>query len=205
MSAQAASQRSTIERRPSGDRFLSTLPGILTGLAGLLTAVGTIIGVLYGTHAIGGASAKTQHGLTVTYPYRPAEGVATRAVIATRKNGPAVLTVPEPVKQLWVTFTLAVQPASRLVTVSWYRPNGSIDRLQKPAGGSVTSFVSSARPLAPGRWHAVLSANGLVIKDVAIRITRASLINSQAVHLGATVYHGNRRYQPSSGIEFGTP
>jgi hypothetical protein len=153
------------------DRF-TTLPGILTALAGLLTAVGTVIGVLYGTHAVGGSDTAQppRHGVTVTYPSRPAEGIATRATIATRKNGPAALSVPSPVTQLWATFALPVLPVSRRVTINWRRPDGVVARIDKPATPTVRSYVSSRRPLPTGTWHATLSANGLVIKDVAITI-----------------------------------
>jgi hypothetical protein len=40
----------------------------------------------------------------------------------------------------------------------------------KPAGATTDSFIQSNVPLARGRWYAIVSVDGVVVKRVGVRI-----------------------------------
>lgn len=163
------------------DQFITTLPGILAGLAALLTAVGTVIGVLWGTGAINGKKASGQtsastRSVVVTLPYRPREGLVSEGHISASRTGPATLTLSGRPRTLWASFTLALLPTSDTVWVVWRDPKGKIAaRIEKRAARKVVSFISAApgSRLHTGVWHAQLLAGNLVIKDLLVAVRRA--------------------------------
>src|SRR5262245_19912261 len=173
----AALSGAAIRRSSSQDRqgqFVSTLPGILAGLAALVTAAGTVVGVLWGTGALqGGGSVAQRHGVVITLPSRPPEGLAINGQLSVAKRGIPELRVAGNVRRLWATFTLAILPRSGKVTVLWFAPSRKlVGRVDTPASKSVVTALESTpqEPLETGTWHAQLVSAGLVIKDARLTI-----------------------------------
>ena len=101
----------------------------------------------------------------------PPEGVVDSATISLAKGGPAAASVKSPQKELWVRFHFLALPKSSKVKIVWRTPSLKfVGAVTKPAGVSLDSSLSAAAPLARGRWYAVLSVNGVVVKRVAVRI-----------------------------------
>jgi hypothetical protein len=168
----AAAPRVPQDRR---EHFITTLPGILAGAAALLTAAGTVAGVLWGTGAVGnkGATNTRASGIVVTLPYRPREGLATDGHIATSQNGPATLSAIGQVRTLWATFRLALLPSSGHVAVQWLSPSGRVlVAVNKEPTPKVVSYLSATRgtTLESGKWVAELVVGGTILRSSSINV-----------------------------------
>jgi hypothetical protein len=102
----------------------------------------------------------------------PPEGIVDSAAISVSKGGPAGSTFHSPQKQLWVRFHfLALPRAKHTVRVVWRTPSFKlVGAVSKPASTTVESSLRSAAPLAVGRWYAILSVDGKIVKRIGIRI-----------------------------------
>lgn len=102
----------------------------------------------------------------------PPEGVVDRAAISIGKSGEGVATAKAPQKQLWVRFHFLALPANaRKVRIVWRTPRFKlVGAVTKPAAATTDSFIRSNVPLARGRWYAIVSVDGVVVKRVGVRI-----------------------------------
>jgi hypothetical protein len=102
----------------------------------------------------------------------PAEGIVDRAAISVSKDGPAGSTFRSPQRQLWVRFHFLAPPASsRTVRIVWRTPSFKlVGAVSKPVGATIDSSLRSAAPLAVGRWYAILSVDGKIVKRIGVRI-----------------------------------
>jgi hypothetical protein len=102
----------------------------------------------------------------------PPEGVVDRASISIERNGEGVAAAKAPQKQLWVRFHFLALPATaRKVRIVWRTPRFKlVGAVTKPAGATTDSFIQSNVPLARGRWYAIVSVDGVVVKRVGVRI-----------------------------------
>jgi hypothetical protein len=102
----------------------------------------------------------------------PREGIVDRASISIEKNGQGVSAAKAPQKQLWVRFHFLALPASaRKVRIVWRTPRFKlVGAVTKPAAATTDSFIRSNGPLARGRWYAIVSVDGVVVKRVGVRI-----------------------------------
>ena len=166
--------------RRGGREFWSSAPGLLTGLAAVITAAGTLAGVFYATDKGGGggggvssASAASESlGVVVTYPTRPPEGVVTSARISLAKDGAAVSIVQDRPQRLWVYYTLAVPPnGGQQLSIAWIDPRGRVvGTLGKPTSAVVWGSYGPGHRIAPGIWRSELTSGGLIIKEVELRV-----------------------------------
>ena len=102
----------------------------------------------------------------------PREGVVDRATISVEKNGADVASVRAPQKELWVRFHFAALPAKGRARIVWRTPRLKlVGAVTKPAATTTDSFIRSNAPLAPGRWYAILSVDGVVVKRAGVRVT----------------------------------
>ncbi len=101
----------------------------------------------------------------------PPEGVVDTATISIARGGPAAASVKSPQKSLWVRFHFLALPKSSTVRIVWRTPSLKfVGAVTKPAAAALDSSLASTAPLARGRWYAVLSVNGVVVKRVGVRI-----------------------------------
>jgi hypothetical protein len=102
----------------------------------------------------------------------PPEGIVDRAAISLTKGGAAGSTFRSPQRQLWVRFHFVAPPAnSRAVRIVWRTPSFKlVGAVSKPATATIDSSLRSAAPLAVGRWYAILSVDGKIVKRVGVRI-----------------------------------
>ena len=168
----AAAPRAPRDRR---EGFITTLPGILTGVAALLTAAGTVVGVLWGTGAVGSKAAASARpdAIVVTLPYRPRDGLATDGHIATSQKGPPTLSAVGDVRTLWATFRLAVLPLSGEVGVKWLSPDGKVlVAVNKEPAPKVVSYLSAepGKTLEAGKWVAELVVGETILRSSSIKV-----------------------------------
>jgi hypothetical protein len=102
----------------------------------------------------------------------PAEGIVDRAAISLSKGGRAGSTFTSPQRELWVRFHFLAAPArSRTVRIVWRTPSFKlVGAVSKPVATTIDSSLRSAAPLAVGRWYAILSVDGKIVKRIGIRI-----------------------------------
>ena len=114
--------------------------------------------------------AKRDHAVVLK---APPEGVVDRAAISLAKNGAGVSSVKSPQKELWVSFHFLAPPAhAHEVRIVWRTPSFKlVGAVTKPAAATTDSFIRATAPLAPGRWYAIVSVDGVVVKRVGVRVT----------------------------------
>ena len=102
----------------------------------------------------------------------PPEGIVDSAAISLEKNGEAVSTAHAPEKELWVRFHFSSLPENaREVRIVWRTPSFRlVGAVVKRATATTDSFIRSTVPLAPGRWYAIVSVDGTVVKRVNVRV-----------------------------------
>jgi hypothetical protein len=101
----------------------------------------------------------------------PPEGIVDHAAISLAKGGRAGSAFQSPQRQLWVQFHFLALPTSRNVRVVWRTPSFKlVGAVSKPAAATIDSSLRSGAPLAVGRWYAILSVNGKIVKRVGVRI-----------------------------------
>lgn len=102
----------------------------------------------------------------------PREGVVVRAYAAAVRHGPAATRLGGKRNEVWAYFVFAAQPRVAPITVRWYAPN----RMPQPLAGKANDRVIETAVkvvggnLAPGVWTCVLSAGGVVVKRLTVRI-----------------------------------
>jgi hypothetical protein len=103
----------------------------------------------------------------------PPEGVVDRAAISVAEHGAGVPSVKSPQKELWVSFHFLALPAhAHQVRIVWRTPSFRlVGAVTKPATATTDSFIRAAAPLTPGRWYAIVSVDGVVVKRVGVRVT----------------------------------
>jgi hypothetical protein len=102
----------------------------------------------------------------------PSEGIVDRAAISLAKGGSAESTFRSPQRGLWVRFHFLALPAGKhTVRIVWRTPSFKlVGAVSKPAAATIDSSLRSAAPLAVGRWYAILSVDGKIVKRIGIRI-----------------------------------
>jgi dipeptidyl aminopeptidase/acylaminoacyl peptidase len=105
----------------------------------------------------------------------PPEGVVSRAYASTNPGGVPVLRFPPQTTTVFAQFRFAALPhAGRVVTVSWYKPDGrrAGPPVRKPPASLVVSFVSGRadQALPRGTWQSVLRAGRTVVKRLRFRV-----------------------------------
>ncbi len=103
----------------------------------------------------------------------PPEGVVDRAAISLAEHGAGVPSVKSPQKELWVSFHFLALPAhAHQVRIVWRTPSFKlVGAVTKRATATTDSFIRAAAPLTPGRWYAIVSVDGVVVKRVGVRVT----------------------------------
>jgi hypothetical protein len=116
----------------------------------------------------GGRSAEIEQRLTLA---GPPEGVVDRAWATTRRNGPPVLSVPGPRRELWASFRFASPPVGGRATLV-FRPPGDAPPLLvgKPIEPLVTGYVRTTDRLKVGRWRVELRVRGRVVRRLEIEL-----------------------------------
>ena len=103
----------------------------------------------------------------------PAEGIVDRAAISLAKGGSAESTFRSPQRGLWVRFHFLALPAGKhTVRIVWRTPSFKlVGAVYKPVAATIDSSLRSAAPLAIGRWYAILSVDGKIVKRIGVRIS----------------------------------
>jgi hypothetical protein len=102
----------------------------------------------------------------------PPQGIVDTAAISTAPGGRAATTVKSPVKALWVRFHFLSPPKSRQVKIVWRTPSFKfVGTVTKPFTTTIDSSLRGSAPLAPGRWYAIISVNGTIVKRLGVRVT----------------------------------
>jgi hypothetical protein len=103
----------------------------------------------------------------------PPEGIVDFASISLAKGGRGAAAFASPQKELWVRFHFVAKPAvGRTVRIVWRTPSFKlVGAVSKRVTTTLDSSLRSAAPLARGRWYAIVSANGTVVKRIGVRIT----------------------------------
>jgi hypothetical protein len=102
----------------------------------------------------------------------PPQGVVDRAAISLAKEGAPASVVKGPVKELWVRFHFLSKPAAATVKIVWRKPNFKlVGAVTKPYAATIDSSVRASVPLAAGRWYAILTVNGTIVKRLGVRVT----------------------------------
>jgi hypothetical protein len=102
----------------------------------------------------------------------PPEGVVRKGFASRSANGRPVSRLPVRSKVAWANFRFEAQPRrGRILSVSWYYPNGRLlGTVLKPNRPVVSSFIRSDAGIAGGLWVAELRAGGRIVKRLAVRI-----------------------------------
>jgi hypothetical protein len=101
----------------------------------------------------------------------PPEGVVRNAFVSSSETGtPKGLSAGA--TQAFAHFVFAAQPAAgQSLTVSWYRPDGSLlGSAQKSNRPRIFSFIKSGSPLPSGVWRAELKAGAKLVRVLRVRI-----------------------------------
>jgi hypothetical protein len=102
----------------------------------------------------------------------PPEGIIDTAAISAALGGRPQSTFKSPEKQLWVRFHFVALPKGRTVRIVWRTPSFKlVGAVSKRVATTVDSTLRAAVPLAAGRWYAIISVDGTVVKRVGVRIT----------------------------------
>jgi hypothetical protein len=103
----------------------------------------------------------------------PPEGIVDRASISLAQGGQAESSFRSPQKQLWVRFHFLAKPTrARSVRIVWRTPNFKlVGAVSKRVATTVDSSLGSSAPLAVGRWYAIVSVDGTIVKRIGVRIT----------------------------------
>jgi Tol biopolymer transport system component len=105
----------------------------------------------------------------------PPEGVVNQAYTSTNPGGVPVRHFPPRTQTVFAQFRFVARPrAGRVLTVSWYKPNGQRagPPVRKPSSALVVSYVSGrqGRALPRGTWRSVLRAGRTVVKRLTFRV-----------------------------------
>ena len=102
----------------------------------------------------------------------PPQGIVDSAAISATQGGGAAATVKGPVKELWVRFHFLSPPKARKVKIVWRTPSFKfVGAVTKPFMTTMDSSLRGSAPLAPGRWYAILSVDGTIVKRLGVRVT----------------------------------
>jgi hypothetical protein len=104
----------------------------------------------------------------------PPEGVVSQAWVSAVLGGLPAVRFPRSTWLVAAHFRFAAVPRpGRIVTVSFYDPNGALARsIRKPRAVTVDAFLATRdhSPMPPGAWQAVLTASGAVVTKTRYRI-----------------------------------
>jgi hypothetical protein len=103
----------------------------------------------------------------------PPEGIVDNASISLSRSGKAVSEVQDGTRRIWARFHFISPPAGAgKVRIAWRTPSYKlVGAVAKPYASTVASYVSSTKPLAPGRWYAVLTVNGTIVKRIGVKVS----------------------------------
>jgi hypothetical protein len=102
----------------------------------------------------------------------PPEGIVDGAAISGSQGGRPQSTFTSPLKQLWVRFHFLALPKARTVKIVWRTPSFKlVGAVSKRVSTTIDSTLRAGVPLAAGRWYAIISVDGTVVKRVGVRIT----------------------------------
>ena len=94
------------------------------------------------------------------------------AAISAAEGGPATTIVKGPVKELWVRFHFLAPPRARTVKIVWRTPSFKfVGAVTKPFATGMDSSLRGSAPLARGRWYAIVSVDGTIVKRLGVRVT----------------------------------
>jgi hypothetical protein len=103
----------------------------------------------------------------------PATGIVSRVYATGPRRGPAATTLGT-TSELWAHFVFASLPKKgQTITTQWILPNGSkLAANTRPRTSLVEAQVKdlSGKPLPTGRWRCVLTAGGVVIATLNVRL-----------------------------------
>jgi hypothetical protein len=133
------------------------------------SAPGTYVLTVRGT--TGNASPAVREATVTLKP--PPEGIVDQASISLSRSGAPVSEVGAGARKLWVRFRFLSPPAGAgKVRIAWRTPSYKlVGAVTKPYASTVASYVSANKPLASGRWYAILTVDGTIVKRVGVRIT----------------------------------
>ena len=153
--------------------FLQTMPGILAGIAAIITALGALVAVFVSRDD--GPSLAAETVTTIASP-SGGEGSVVRANISWKAQGPRSLELNGPAREVWAHFRFGVLPApGRRLTVVWRDPDGkSTSPVEKPRAETIDAVFVSKRPLVKGRWHVYLRVGDQIVYDLPFRISGSS-------------------------------
>src|SRR5262249_43415169 len=102
----------------------------------------------------------------------PPEGIVDAAAISLSKGGRAGSAFQSPQRQLWVRFHFLATPArTHTIRIVWRTPSFQlVGAGSEPVSTTTGSSLRSAAPLAVGRWYAILSVDGKIVKRIGVRI-----------------------------------
>jgi hypothetical protein len=101
----------------------------------------------------------------------PPQGIVDAAAISTSRGGKAATTVQGPVKELWVRLHFLAPPKAGKVKIVWRTPGfKSVGEVVKAYATTMDSSLRGSAPLARGRWYAVVSVNGTIVKRLGVRV-----------------------------------
>ena len=118
----------------------------------------------------------------VTIP-APPEGVIDKAYFSRTQSGPPVKVFRGTTSTIFVHFHFVAAPRARAVTFTWKKPGNPKVRFTgtatKPYAPTVSSFVCAkyightcgGGTLRTGKWYAILTAGGRVVKKQDVRVS----------------------------------
>jgi len=102
----------------------------------------------------------------------PPQGIVDAAAISTAQGGKGATTVKGPVKELWVRFHFLSPPRNKQVKIVWRTPSFRfVGAVTKPFATTMDSSLRGSAPLARGRWYAIVSVNGTIVKRLGVRVS----------------------------------
>ena len=101
----------------------------------------------------------------------PKEGVVKQLIFSKTAAGAPVKSFPGGTKRVYVRLVFSARPKQGPLKVLWAQPDGSaVITIKKRIADVVTTFIASNRPFKRGKWHAIVTAHGVRVAYVAVKI-----------------------------------